>query len=94
MPEPIAKRLEKYVRSQKLGPDDRLFLVSYSKVRSMIKKLGSQLKMAIRPHDLRRHSATYASRNGVPLEIVSKVILRHPCQNSKRRSSATDRSQK
>jgi integrase/recombinase XerD len=77
MPEPIAKRLEEYVRTQNLGPDDRLFPVSYSKVRSMIKELGAQLKMSIRPHDLRRHSATYASRNGVPLEIVSKVILRH-----------------
>ncbi len=31
----------------------------------------------IPPRDLRRYSATYASRNGVPLEIVSKVILRH-----------------
>jgi integrase len=31
----------------------------------------------LRPHDLRRHSATYASRSGVPIEIVSKVILRH-----------------
>ena len=27
--------------------------------------------------DLRRHAATYASRSGVPLEIVSKIILRH-----------------
>jgi len=44
---------------------------------SRIKGLGVQLKISIRPHDLRRHSATYASRNGVPLEIVSKVILRH-----------------
>ena len=31
----------------------------------------------LRPHDLRRHAATYASRSGVPVEIVSKVILRH-----------------
>jgi integrase/recombinase XerD len=77
MPEPIAKRLEEYVRTQNLGPDDRLFRVSYSTVRSLIKSLGSQLNISIRPHDLRRHSATYASRNGVPLEIVSKVILRH-----------------
>ncbi|UCD91458.1 MAG: site-specific integrase, partial [Desulfobacterales bacterium] len=30
-----------------------------------------------RPHDLRRHAATYASRSGVPIEVVSKVILRH-----------------
>jgi integrase len=35
------------------------------------------LTVQISPHDLRRHSATYASRNGVPLEIISKVILRH-----------------
>ena len=31
----------------------------------------------VRPHDLRRHAATYASRSGMPIEIVSKVILRH-----------------
>jgi integrase/recombinase XerD len=30
----------------------------------------------MRPHDLRRHAATFASRSGVPLEIVS-IILRH-----------------
>ena len=33
--------------------------------------------MALRSHDLRRHAATYASRSGVPIGIVSKVILRH-----------------
>ena len=31
----------------------------------------------LRPHDLRQHSATFTSRSGVPIEIVSKVILRH-----------------
>jgi len=31
----------------------------------------------IRPHDLRRYAATFASRSGVPIEIVSKVIMRH-----------------
>jgi integrase/recombinase XerD len=30
--------------------------------------------MCISPH---RYSATYMSRNGVPLQIVSRVILRH-----------------
>jgi integrase/recombinase XerD len=25
----------------------------------------------------RRHSATHASRNGIPLEVVSKVLLRY-----------------
>ncbi len=31
----------------------------------------------LQPRDLRRYAATYASRSGVPIEIVSKVILRH-----------------
>ncbi|MCK4791467.1 MAG: site-specific integrase [Desulfobacteraceae bacterium] len=31
----------------------------------------------LRPHDLRRNPATHASRSGTPIEIVSKVILRH-----------------
>jgi len=31
----------------------------------------------LRPHDLRRHAATFASRSGTPIEIVNKVIMRH-----------------
>ncbi|MCF8062839.1 MAG: site-specific integrase [Deltaproteobacteria bacterium] len=33
--------------------------------------------MKVSPHDLRRHAATYASQAGTPIEIVSKLILRH-----------------
>lgn len=36
-----------------------------------------QVNIKLNPHDLRRHSATFASRNGVPLELISKVLLRH-----------------
>ena len=43
----------------------------------MVDKAGSLVGIHLRPHDLRRHAATYASRSGVPIEIVSKVILRH-----------------
>ncbi len=43
----------------------------------MVKKAGEMVGVHLRPHDLRRHAATYASCAGVPLEIVSKVILRH-----------------
>ena len=45
--------------------------------RSLIRRLGEKVNVRISPHDLRRYSATYASRNGIPLEVVSKVILRH-----------------
>ena len=45
--------------------------------RAIVKKAGEMVNIHLRPHDLRRYAATYASRSGVPLEIVSKVILRH-----------------
>jgi len=45
--------------------------------RVMVKKAGDLIGIHLRPHDLRRHAATYASRSGVPVEIVSKVILLH-----------------
>jgi hypothetical protein len=31
----------------------------------------------LRTHGQRRHAATFASRFGTPIEIVSKVIMRH-----------------
>jgi len=77
MPEQISRRLSEYIRMKNLSPQNRVFPICYSAVRALIGKLGKKLNLKITPHDLRRHSATYASRNGVPLEIVSKVILRH-----------------
>lgn len=77
MPEHIAARLVDYVSTRKPSPDDKAFPICYTTVRNMVTGLGRKLNVKISPHDLRRHSATYASRNGVPLEIISKVILRH-----------------
>jgi integrase/recombinase XerD len=42
----------------------------------MVAKAESMVGIQLRSHDLRRHAATYASRSGVPIEIVSKIILR------------------
>lgn len=77
MPEQVAKRLIEYMNHENLLLGDRIFPICYSTARSFIKTCGEKLSVKISPHDLRRHSATYASRNGVPLEIISKVILRH-----------------
>jgi integrase len=77
MPETLAGRMKAYVESQDILPDQRIFPICYSTARSMVKRLGDKMDMKIRPHDLRRHSATYASRNGIPLEVISKIILRH-----------------
>jgi len=77
MPEHISVRLAEYVASQKLSPGDIVFPLCYSTMWNLVVGLGMQLNVRISPHDLRRHSATYASRNGVPLEIISKILLRH-----------------
>jgi len=77
MPETLAGRLRTYVETQNLDPDQRIFPICYSTARSLVKRLGDKMQVKIRPHDLRRHSATYASRNGIPLEVISKIILRH-----------------
>ena len=73
----IADRLREYINSKNIAFNQRIFPISYEAARSMVKKAGKMVEVRLRPHDLRRHAATYASRSGVPLEIVSKIILRH-----------------
>ena len=55
----------------------RLLSERWGVERFVVKKTGRIVGINLRPHDLRRHAATYASRSGTPLEIVSKIILRH-----------------
>lgn len=43
----------------------------------IFKKACRLVDIHLRPHDLPRYAATYALRAGRPIEIVSKVILRH-----------------
>ena len=77
IPRKVANRLKEYANSKDLKPDDRIFLITYGVARKIVKKAGEIVGVPLRPHDLRRHAATYASRAGTPIEIVSKVILRH-----------------
>lgn len=77
MPAQVAKRLLAYTNEKKLSVEERIFPICYSTARTLVRKSGAKLHVEVSPHDLRRHSATFASRNGVPLEIISKVILRH-----------------
>ena len=63
----------------------RIFPITYAPARLVVKKAGKPAGIDLRPHDLRRHAATYASRSGVPIEIVSKVILRHANLSTTRR---------
>jgi integrase len=77
IPQKVADRLREYALEVCKSPDDRIFPISYEGARVIVAKAGRLVGIKLRPHDLRRHSATYASRSGVPIEIVSKVILRH-----------------
>lgn len=73
----VADRLKEYIRQINIGASERIFPITYGAARVMVKKAGHLVDVHVRPHDLRRHAATYASRSGIPIEIVSKVILRH-----------------
>jgi len=77
IPQKAADRLKEYVRVQKIAPNQMIFPICYGAARAIVGKSGKLVGIRLRPHDLRRHAATYASRAGVPIEIISKIILRH-----------------
>ena len=77
IPRKLLERLNHYVKENNIRSFEPIFPVSYVSAWSMVKKAGRLIGVELRPHDLRRHAATYASRSGTPIEIVSKVILRH-----------------
>jgi integrase len=77
IPQKVADRLKEYIRAKQINSGERIFPICYEGARAIVKKAGKMVDIHLRPHDLRRYAATYASRSGVPLEIVSKLILRH-----------------
>ena len=77
IPQKVAERLKLYIREMGIGVDQRVFPITYPAARLVVKKAGGLVGIKLRPHGLRRYAATYGSRSGTPLEIVSKVILRH-----------------
>ena len=77
LPQKVADRLKKYISDNGIKPEDRIFPITYAAARIVVKKAGDLVGIHLKPHDLRRHAATYASRSGTPIEIVSKILLRH-----------------
>jgi len=66
MPENVSRKLVEYIKEKALQGEERIFPICYSTARSLVKGLGAKLNVQVSPHDLRRYSAAYASRNGVP----------------------------
>ncbi|MBT4026053.1 MAG: site-specific integrase [Desulfobacula sp.] len=77
IPKKIADRLRYYISSVKIEDGNSIFPFGYTRAREIVQNAGKMINVNLNPHDLRRHAATYASRSGVPIEIVSKIILRH-----------------
>jgi integrase len=77
IPQKVADRLKNFLRDNEIPHGKRVFPICYETARSTVQAAGENIGIRVRPHDLRRHAATYASRSGVPIEIVSKIILRH-----------------
>lgn len=77
IPKKLSHCLQNYIRDTFIPTDQLIFPITYAGARKIVVKVGNMVGIKLRPHDLRRHAATFASRSGVPLEIVSKVILRH-----------------
>jgi integrase/recombinase XerD len=77
IPQKVADRLKAYIEQKGIEPNQRIFGLTYQGARAVVNKAGKLVGIHLRPHDLRRHAATNASRSGTPIEIVSKVILRH-----------------
>jgi integrase len=77
IPQKVADRLKRYIVEKEIKPHERIFPITPQAARIIVRKAGNLVGIHLRPHDLRRHAATFASRAGTPIEIVSKVILRH-----------------
>ncbi len=77
IPKKVADRLREYIVSLNIVDDNNVFPLGYTRAREIVQNAGKRINIKLNPHDLRRHAATYASRSGVPIEIISKIILRH-----------------
>lgn len=77
LPARLHQQVIDFIRDQDLQPGDKVFPVSYSSVHRRLKKAATHVGIKVSPHDLRRSSATYLIRRGVPIDIVSRVYLRH-----------------
>ncbi len=62
IPQKLADRLKAYIRGKEIKPEERIFPITYTAARAMVKKAGLLAGVHLRPHDLRRHAATFASR--------------------------------
>ena len=60
IPHKVSYRLKEYTRKKDIQPYERVFPISYQAARMVVKKTGNLVGIDLKPHDLRRHAATFA----------------------------------
>ena len=63
IPQKVADRLQDYIAAKNIQNDERIFPLGYTHAREIVKNARKKIRIDVKPHDLRRHAATYASRS-------------------------------
>jgi integrase len=58
--ETIEEIIFRTIKAKGIAEDQRIFPISYTAARGMVRKAGTLLMVHLRPHDLRRQAAIYA----------------------------------
>jgi len=66
IPEKLADRLKDYLKARNTAGNQRIFPITYTAARVMVKQAGSLVGVHLRPHDLRGHAATLPQDQGSP----------------------------
>jgi integrase len=67
-PQKLADQLKEYIRYKGIKASERIFPITYPAARAVVKKASRLVGINLKPHDLTRHAATYASRSSTPIE--------------------------
>jgi integrase/recombinase XerD len=68
IPQKSADGLKEYIRYKGIKASERIVPITYPAARAVVKKAGRLVGINLKPHDLTRHAATYASRSSTPIE--------------------------
>lgn len=88
IPQKIAELLKDYIKDKGVQPHERIFPIGYEAAREMVANAGKVVGIHLRPHDLRRHAATYASRSGCPSKLSPKSYCGMPIWRPPKDTSA------
>ena len=72
IPQKVADRLREYAAKRCQTSEDRIFPISYETARMMVADAGKMAGVPLRPHDLRRYAATYASAQVFPSKLSAR----------------------